>query len=360
MPDQPAAPGRSGPHHFYVYRGTPQEIGRQHGRSLAKEIVAELAPALEGQAAALGVSTTAYAHAFHRKYRDLVEQLTPGLSQEIAGIAEGAGLDYESAFFAALRDGAPRLGADESCTVVAMGPTGKHGPLYGQTKDTSAPLERYRIQRHERADGTRLLVLNYAGWVGNIFLSSHGLSIGGNSLYGPQSPDALPFSILKRIAMDSTSLDEIESRAAGHVWTNGCKSVMDRDGAILCFESLNGVTRVLRVAGGPWAHTNHVLDDDLRACEDHEGQHLCTFDRYNRAMALLRDQSGSPAVAGMIRIMSDHEGQPRPICRHGVFQPDQWTTAAFVADPRQQVMHIAIGNPCTAPFHVYPLFADHR
>jgi hypothetical protein len=51
----------------------------------------------------------------------------------------------------------------------------------------------------------------------------------------------------------------------------------------------------------------------------------------------------------------NHHGFPLSICRHASPADPDTTNAAFIADLAAGEMHIAIGNPCSAPFRKYAI-----
>ena len=235
-------------------------------------------------ASRFGISQESALARFVAKYEGLYREHFPALIEEIHGIAEGAGLSYPYAFFAAIRDGA-HTGA---CSAFACG--GKHTAdgrvLIGQTKDTSAPLERFRIMRIAYNSGRKMLILNYPGWIGNFSLSSDGVCFTGNTLYtDPPEREGTPGSLLKRLIMEKPSVEAILESIKGMAFSGGSITIADRSG--------------------------------------HAAQ--------------------------------DHVDFPLSICRHPSPKDVDTTNAAFVADVTAQEMHVAIGNPCVAPFHKYSL-----
>ena len=159
-------------HLRYSFAGDSFAIGRQHGAALAAELRAEYEPALQQLAEARGESTDATLRAFAEKYSPVVDELDGTALDEVRGVASGAGLPFDAAFFAAYRDGTPatfgpELRSDnpqsgDGCTaVVCSGEvTASGGVLIGQTKDTGMPLDRYRLQRVRRIDGRTHLLCN--------------------------------------------------------------------------------------------------------------------------------------------------------------------------------------------------------
>jgi len=58
------------------------------------------------------------------------------------------------------------------------------------------------------------------------------------------------------------------------------------------------------------------------------------------------------------RILSDHDGHPKSICRHPNDDQDNgfWTTVfAMIIEPSVRRMHISRGTPCQNEFDTYVL-----
>ena len=162
-------------HLRYSFAGDSFAIGQQHGAALAAELRAEYEPALRQLAESRGESSEATLGAFAAKYGPIVDELDGTALDEVRGVAAGAEITFDAAFFAAYRDGTPaafgpELRSDnpqqqpggEGCTAVACNgeATASGGVLIGQTKDTGMPLDRYRIQRLQRADGRTHILCN--------------------------------------------------------------------------------------------------------------------------------------------------------------------------------------------------------
>jgi len=162
-------------HLRYSFAGDSFAIGQQHGAALAAELRAEYEPALRQLAESRGESGEATLGAFAAKYGPIVDELDGTALDEVRGVAAGAEISFDAAFFAAYRDGTPaafgpELRSDnpqqqqggEGCTAVACSgeATASGGVLIGQTKDTGMPLDRYRIQRLQRADGRTHILCN--------------------------------------------------------------------------------------------------------------------------------------------------------------------------------------------------------
>jgi isopenicillin-N N-acyltransferase-like protein len=339
------ADGSRGAHLVYDFRGTPFEVGLQHGKALREEIRAEAQPAFGrlGDGGQMAVS----------KYEGLYREHMPAVLEEIHGIAEGAGLKYPHAFFAATRD-MMRIGA---CTAVACSgkqTAGGHA-LIGQTKDTNAPLNRFRIMRIRYASGRSMVVLNYPGWIANLCITSDGLAFTGNSLYA-SSPDGAiaPGSFLKRLIMEKRSTQEVLGAIQGMSFDNGCVLVGDRSGHMVCLEMVAGRTAVRDVSGQAFGHANDVLSFELKKYET-ASHSASSPSRQANIDRILRDGAGQVSADFLKAAFRNHTDYPLSICRHPSSRDSATTNAAFIADLSSLEMHIAIGNPCVAPFVKYDL-----
>jgi isopenicillin-N N-acyltransferase like protein len=339
------ADGRRGAHLVYDFRGTPFEVGLQHGKALREEIRAEAQPALErlGDGGQKAVS----------RYEGLYREHMPAVLDEIHGIAEGAGLRYPHAFFAATRDMMP-IGA---CTAVACSgkQTADGHALIGQTKDTNAPLDRFRIMRIRYASGRSMIVLNYPGWIANLCITSDGLAFTGNSLYASIPNGAIaPGSFLKRLIMEKRSTQEVLDAVRGMSFDNGCLLVGDRSGHMVCLELVAGRTAVRDVSGQAFGHANDVLIQEVKKYET--ASHSASSPlRQANIDRILRDGAGRISVDFLKAAFRNHKDYPLSICRHPSPRDTATTNAAFIADLSSLEMHIAIGNPCVAPFVKYDL-----
>lgn len=345
-------PSRKGRHFVYEFRGTPAEVGFQHGRALRAEIIAEALPSAENLARRSGLAVEAAVAQVVSRYEGLYREHMPGVLDEVRGIAEGARVSYPFAFWAAFRDG---MNAEGCTSLVCSGKAAVGGGvIIGQTKDTSAPLERFRIMRIAYASGRRMVILNYPGWMGNLPLTSDGLCFTGNSLHAAPNPGkAVPGSFLKRLIMERQSVRHILDEIRGMTFHNSCILIADRNGHAVCLEMAAGRVDVRDVSGTAFGHANNILAKPLLEFEK-KGWASSPF-RQKRVDALLKKRSGSFTAATAREIFRDHENFPLSICRHPSAEDPIITNAAFVADLKALRMHIAVGNPCVAGFQTYEL-----
>lgn len=357
-PRVPVPPGAEAPHLVYDWKGAPFEIGRQHGSALRVEIVREAETALAALAQKLAMPSDRALARVVSIYEPLFRKHTPTALEEIRGIAEGSGLSYAHAFFAATRDGMRfPVGDGGNCTAIACGrPVTAGGKiLIGQNKDTSAPLARYRITRLAYDSGRRAIVLNYPGWIANLCLTSDGLSFTGNNLYAqPTHETVIPFSLLKRLIMEKRSVREVLEAVPDLPFENFCMLLGDSTGHLVCWENVNGRRNVRDISSEAFGHANSILCAEFKRFELPKLGSACSPIRQANVQRRLDDIRGPIAVEDVEQILADHADYPQSICRHRVGSAEA-TTASFVANLSDREMSIAIGNPCTAPYRRYTM-----
>lgn len=349
--------GQTAPHQVHTWSGTPFEIGVQHGRALRNEIIAEAKGAFAAFAKNRGWSEPRALDFARSEWEPLFEKHVPRAIEEIKGIAEGGGFEYAWTFFAAVHGGTkampPRSG---DCTAFACGgKTTQDGKvLIGQTKDTSAPLSRYRIMRLNYRDGHRAVLLNYPGWIANIGITAGGLASTANSLYARQpAAETAPVSLLRRLVMEKDSVAEVLKAIRGLAFDNGCATIGDASGRVVCLECVDGRINTRDVSGRAFCHANSVLCEEFQALEDAVLGSPSSPLRQTNLQRLLASKRGSITVDDLKRFTADHTHFPLSVCRHRSEEDPLWTTAAFVADLTGRALHIAIGNPCVARFETY-------
>jgi len=343
---------REQPPLVYRWSGSAREIGRQHGSALAWEIRQELSPSLAHLAQQRSQSEIACARDVWRRYSDVFRQHVPSAIEEIEGIAEGSGLPLEIAFFGATRDLLLMPDVTEGCTAVICGSqrSASGVPIIGQTKDTTAPLDRYKLMVTSYKFGLRAISLGYPGWIGNISLNSHGLAWTGNSLYAPQpTGDLLPGSLLKRIFLESATVDEVLKRTKRMRFGNACFCLADRTGRTACMEWVEGTCDHVETGDALFAHANGILgrfgQKDRSAKES-----PTSAQRQRRADEMVASISSAVTADHFETWFRDHQHAPNSICRHPQHNGEEHTTAAFIADLNTLEFRYVVGFPCQQEF----------
>jgi len=343
--------------------GNSRQMGRSHGEQRRDQIASDLQQ-LDELAARWGARRQSVLECFG-VFKPMFEHVAPALIDEMLGVAEGAGRSFDEILFLNARHGgieALEAGRTPTaaCTSFAVGGDGAAatGMWAGQTKDTPrASLNRYYLLRTKPTAGSRVLVLNYPGEVGQIGIGSHGVAVFSNGLFPRRRWLGGPHNLARRAMLESASVDE-----AGSVlsrldrWCEANYLVADSTGRSACFEILGGRVRRVDPIEHIITHANHAVSADLLGEEDFADRQAQSTARAVRLDHLLRQQHGNLTWQLCARTLSDHEHEPQSICRHGaVVQKLEklFTTCALIADIANRSLHVCLGNPCQVPFEAY-------
>ena len=345
--------------------GTPRAMGRSHGEQCREPIAREVDGQLDGVARRWRLSRDAALHRF-RVFLPLFERAAPASVEEMRGIAEGAGRSFDEILFLnALHGGAEAIepGAattSDGCTAFAARPpaTADGAVLAGQSKDTGpSSRERYYLLRTRPARGPRVLALTYPGLLALLGISSGGVAVFGNALYGRRPVFGGTHAMPRRPILESASAKEAV-RVFDRLpqWADGNFLVADAGGEMVSVESLGGRIRRVEPDGAVLVHANHILHPDLAADENYPRRAVESEPRHRRMAELLAAGDGRLTPAHCMAAFRDHANDPDSICRHGGQlggSPRCETTGAFVADLKARVLHVCLGQPCRGEFAAY-------
>lgn len=317
-------------------RGTYEDMGRQHGRVM-KQLGVQLPPA-GGKMLRLAKQCEA-----------LMAHHAPELLEELRGLGEAAGWDYDDLLTLSLTvpydpDDVP----EAACTVVAVLPerTVDGKPIVGRNYDffydaSEEGATTYVTYPHNGYAS----VGNCDIWVGREDgLNEAGLFVGQAAFFKAGLQPGLTFWFIARLVLDRcATVDEglrlIRELPHAASWTY---LLADAGGHAAVVEpTIEGVA-VRYPQDGLLVLTNHAL------CEEWAGQEAFvppdSHPRYNRLRALLGGKEAVD-VEAVKRAMSDHEGL---VCSHGAHFPQRkfGTLWSVVGRPGTRELEIAAGHPC--------------
>ena len=325
--------------------GSPYEVGRLHGRSMAEMIRVEFE-------SRLGVRDRRRELHQASKLEPFLSEWAPHLLDEVKGIADGAGIDLRAALW--LQWGMPvPEHQDDECTAFAVGPeyTGDGAVYAGQNKDTGVGSNKRSIVLCIHPEGfPSILSFSYPGHLAQIGISSMGVSLWGMSLYiegntGGGNP------MLKRMLLECETVDAMRELAASiGVGNVGAYAVSDAGGNVGVMEHLP--ERHVWIDGGrdSVGHANVIaspsradrdLDRHKIVCPSAQARH----ERINEALAEFRRQF---SVAAGFRILADKKNHPMSICRETCAVDGIQTNAGVIAEPLVGRLHVTYGPPSKA------------
>ncbi len=361
-------------------RGSPREVGRQHGRGARSRVAHNVALYLE-RFETEGKIDRAEIRRRAEAYLGVIKSANPAYAEEMRGIAEGSGqglLDivavnvrYEILYTEFVRKGlekeatgAPRVGG---CTAFAVLPSHTRNGhlLLGQNWDWIPEVQGLAVRagRHGHPESLGFTEAGIAG--AKIGLNATGLGLAINGLVSNRdswSRLLKPFHVRCWEILASTRLEDAMAAVTGTKRACSANFLIVKagtpDAQVVDIEAAPETEARLGPEHGFLAHTNHFTNPEaLGILQPLGDDRPSTFHRSERSRELLTgfvDKDRPVGIDDLKRILRDHHGSPHSICRH----PDTSrpaneryaTVVSAVLDVDAGEMHIAAGLPCEARY----------
>ncbi len=300
-------------------------------------------------------------------YLPALQALSPAYVEEVRGLAEGARLPFEEAWLIQCRseacsagqmappDGWPQVA--EGCSAFACTgmATADGRPLAGQNQDLEPEYADIMILLRVTPDDgrPRTLMVTFAGQLGYAGMNEWGLALFHSALYGARPQAGLPRQSVKRLLLEKSTVAACHE-ALAH-WPNasaGNYVLCDHAGAVAAVEFRpGGIARCEEAPAGLVCHTNHYLAPAFTVYET--GAIPDSAARLERLRSLIEAEWGRLSVAGLGRVLADHQGDPAGICRHGA---GGWhSIAGYIAEPSRGRLHVRRGHGCLGQWHEHPV-----
>ena len=341
-----------------IIEGPPRTRGRAYGRSASERIVkcSEFYYSLFTRARQLSAPhgrevSRALVHECAGIFQAPIRDFAPNLYEEMQGIAEGAGVPFETILMLNCRTELFRYfskGEVQECTS-AYFPTTK---ILGQTWDWDRALEDLvvvLVVRHN--DGSELLTIAEPGMVGKIGFNSHGVGVCMNILASEQPLGGVPVHILARQSLESESLDAaVKLIRAAPRHTSATLLLADDQGSSRLLEFDD--EKIFEVCGvESIVHTNHYLSSKKPG----EAPMLrpSSHARFECASARVRELPAQ-SLPDMLSLLTDRSHPKFPVCRE--FGPvagevvEYGTVIGVAMDLQSRSCHVSEGNPLRNAF----------
>jgi isopenicillin-N N-acyltransferase like protein len=332
---------------FVRATGPPFDVGGRHGAARAAELRAFLDDGLAriGRLAPEPVSVPALLPRL-AAYSAAIAAATPRLSEEIDGLAQGAGICREEAVLLQVRReiiGFQRVPAAGDCTTYASltaGPGG--GPVLAQTVDLNGNLDDQIAVLDVGWDDAprRVLVLSFGGLLGYLGMNSDGLAIGLNLVLGGDwQPGLPPYLAIRHLLDQAGSVAEALAILPGLPLASSRSLTLCDQNSAATVEIVDNELRLVE----PGVHTNHLLHPDFA-----QRDALNVFARNSSRLRLTAGQAALdslPAAGADVEQHFARLSQP-PICvaDTGDIRRER-TVAAVVMLPDRGELHIRPGDP---------------
>ncbi|WP_043618792.1 C45 family autoproteolytic acyltransferase/hydolase [Nonomuraea candida] len=338
----------------------PRIRGKELGSRLAPRITANLAGYTElFRVAGAG---DAQVRAWGERALERSAAWAPGLADEMAEIAAGAGLEpwqvavvnARTEILAAIdMTGAPGVAGEGECsTSVVLPPDGP--PRTVQTWDwhdhlRDAPV----LWEYEHGSGRVVRTFTEAGALAKIGVTTAGLGVHFNLLrHRSDSADiGVPVHLIARRILDEadTVAQAAEIARSARVSASTVITVVTETEAASIEISPAGVAVIPPRPGGVLLHCNHFLDDGLAAGERHANDRPGTYRRLRHLEENVAGLRGAD-LHGRALAMLGHEPDGAPVCAHpDLTQPihQRWETIATIGlDLPAGRLRVHRGGPC--------------
>ncbi len=330
--------------------GTARQMGYQHGKQAAPLIQKYL----RWMRSLSGMPTYDLLRNALR-FSPIIQRLSPRYMEEVAGLAEGAGISMAEAMLCQVRSEAAMRTAERGCTAFALTRSATAGgaPLAGQNQDLQAGFADVAIVLKVKPNDGRpaAVMLTFAGQLGYAGMNQYGVANFANALYNYTWRLAMPYYPLRRCFLEQKNVEGClrilkkypTCSAANLVWCDGSGSIADvevRPEALSLFQDANKDALV---------HTNNYVAKGFKVYERGTLPDSCA--RRERFSQMVQQQWGKITVDRLKHMLADHKGYPGSICRHGA--NGLFSICGYIAEPSKGLFHVRRGYGCTGYWDVH-------
>ena len=361
--------------------GTPRERGRIYGET-AKSLIARMVESWRqdlgnyslGNASVKNDNPDVYLDAFFSQtnYRHSIQQWAPALLEEVQGIAEGAGQDFNTILGLQLIDeewvfGLRRGLAKPTHKCTAFGvPNQESGIGFaGQNMDIPSWVEGTQVLLRIMPTETspEALVFSIAGSIGLNGMNASGLGVTCNALpVLAYSIDGLPVLFIIRSILEKQTLDQAEQflRAIKHA--SGQNYIISSSSEMRCFECSG--SSVVRFAPAEWQgrvfHTNHALinPDESEFAHQLTGKAKNSEARLASISERLGNTSRTVTLDDAKAALAAHDDPDNPVSRRlsleNAGDSIGYTASSSIYELSDvSRLHLAAGPPCEMAFEIF-------
>jgi len=346
-----------------VLEGTPYERGLQHGSALKKEIheLVKLWKTDLQKTYKTGSDVFIKTFLAGTNFEKAIQEWTPELWDELKGISEGSGIDFDTLFAFQLVDEIWVLGTNiqsEKCTTIGLKKTEKQSAVVAQNLDIPPFYHGFQTLLHikDPAQGLETFLFTFPGFIAANGLNSRSVAVVVNAVQQLESSrDGLPVAfVIRGILQRRTYTDAlhfiktIKHGAPQNYMIGGVEEI----GSFEC--STTHVSEFVPFEGASFTyHTNHPLRNlnyTARFVEHLKSKNVSPKDykhpcpRFQALQQIFKDNSVRMDIDALKDIFSNRD---IIINNKGTFG---CTIMKLGTNPE---LHISPGRPDEEPFQVF-------
>ncbi len=354
-----ASPGPVGPLPLIRVSGSHYDIGGAIGQGYGPKVGEALAY-YDRVLQVAGHMSLDEAAAQVMKYLPYAEETLSEFVEEIRGIADGAGVEFELVFvintLEALVSDLPRFG----CTGIAVNLPERDEVWLAHNEDWYAE-DACRVAvviAQPQGEPAFLSVIN-GPLLPAVGFNEEGIGQGVNSVYPTDVRVGVPRTFSSRRVLEARNLGEAMQFACLPGRAGGYNHLLATDdGELYCFETTAKEFDAL-YGEDILAHANHYLSPHLHAISD--PPHPGSIIRANRARKLARSHlaAGLDGRTALTRALTDHVNHPESICAHPQptepYEAQTATVFSVVVELRSRRAWVTSGPPCQGAYQEFSL-----
>jgi isopenicillin-N N-acyltransferase-like protein len=348
-------------------KGSSQKIGRSHGEACGDEI-RELIQLLWENLSAycpLALSRKAVLK-MNMKNLPFTEEYGPDLVEEMRGVAEGAGVDFEEVFFLNSAFNLINLGDIKSvlpllgCTAFGVSTREREDKkvYIGENYDIFKFFERFTLllKIHDMVHPPAL-IYTIPGSVGQAGMNGRGIGVNVNYLCANDAQfGRIPAVIIRKVLQSERIGDAVAAIITGRRASGANYVIGDGEGNIFTIETSCGSYDILPSPHGVIGHANHYRSPPMRQYQVDRpnliGDSIVRDYRMNR---LLQERRESIDLNQLLEILKDHTNFPSSICFHGrgkeaTSDGDVSTVVSMIQELNARTLYMCNGLPCKQEF----------
>lgn len=347
-----------------VLEGTPYDRGLQHGKVLKEDIHA----LVDLWKADIERKYKTEADVFIKKFLEnsdfpsAIKRWTPGLLEEVRGIADGAGMDYDTIFAFQLVDEMWVLGVEifsgDHCTTIGIRKSKQKPAMVSQTLDIPPFYHGFQTLLHikEPEKGLQTMLFTVPGFIAANGLNSSSVAVVVNAVQQLEhSRDGLPVAFVIRGILQKKTYKEAVKFIHTIKFGAPQNYMIGGPGDVGSFEcSATHVEEFSPYSGAFFTyHTNHPLknmhftpeiQDDFKSRNIDPQEYTFKCKRFEALQKILKNNNVEISIEKLKDIFSDRE---TVINNRGTFG------ATIMVLSESPELHISPGRPDEEPFHVF-------
>lgn len=351
-----------------LLKGSPRQRGQAHGEALKPQILAHIELMKQFMAENLEASPEQAVNTFlgETQFLPAIERWTPFLIEEMQGMAESIGVDFNDILLLNLGDEAwwffmekkgqfssPTVGA-ENCTSLGVEKQNGLPALVAQNLDLPSYYDGMQALLHiqDEQAGMEIYAVSFAGVVGAVGLNSRGVAMCENTLIQlKHASNGLPVMHVSRGILAQPTLEEAVAFVHNIRHASGQNYIIGSPDGVVDYEcSANKVRRYVPHEGSTMVyHTNHALvNDDSYTSNSMPENSKARLDSVAQDLKALQ---GAVTVEGIQNALSSHDSVPHEVCVHPSDQKKGITASCLIMELGETpCLHYTAGPPCETEF----------